>query len=75
MATTTNRTKSTALGATWPDERVAVLLDRNRRCDAGDEVAWAPPGRDATTGAPMPVTGEAMAAVCAALTLEDTREP
>lgn len=52
-----------------------MLLDGNRRCDAGDEVAWAPPGRDATTGARMPVTGEAMAAVCAALALDDTREP
>ena len=75
MATTTNRTETTTLGATWPDERVAVLLDRNHRCDAGDEVAWAPPGRDATTEAPMPVTDEAIAAVCAALALDDMREP
>jgi hypothetical protein len=61
-------------GRAWPDERVALLVDRNgdRRCDAGDSVFWAPLGRE---GESVTATGAAMTAVCAALALDDTREP
>jgi hypothetical protein len=61
-------------GRAWPDERVAVLVDRNgdRRCDAGDSAFWAPLGRE---GESVTATGAAMTAVCAALALDDTREP
>lgn len=64
-------------GRAWPDERVAVLVDRNRdrRCDAGDLALWAPLGRDAEPVTATPATGAVMTAVCAALALDDLREP
>lgn len=64
-------------GRTWPDERVALLVDRNgdRRCDAGDGAFWAPLGRESEPVTAAAATGAVMTAVCAALALDDTREP
>lgn len=64
-------------GRSWPDERIALLVDRNRdrRCDPGDLALWSPLGRE---GEPLTATvasGAAMTAVCAALALDDPREP
>lgn len=64
-------------GRAWPDERVALLVDRNRdrRCDAGDLAFWAPLGREAEPVSATLASGAAMTSVCAALALDDTREP
>lgn len=64
-------------GRAWPDERVALLVDRNRdrRCDAGDLAYWAPRGGEAEPVPAALAAGAAMTAVCEALALDDTREP
>lgn len=64
-------------GRAWPDERVALLVDRNRdrRCDPGDLALWAPLGREAEPVSATLTAGTAMTSVCAALALDDTREP
>lgn len=64
-------------GRAWSDERVALLVDRNRdrRCDVGDLAFWAPLGREAEPVTATVASGAAMTAVCAALALDDPREP
>ncbi|MFO0628538.1 MAG: hypothetical protein U0325_23395 [Polyangiales bacterium] len=64
-------------GRATPDERVALLVVRNRdrRCDTGDLAFWAPLGREGDLLTPTAATGPMMGAVCAALALDDPREP
>lgn len=63
-------------GRASPDERVVILVDRNRdrRCDPDDLAASAPLDGRAELTAPTLVTGAALAPLCAALALDAPRE-